>query len=115
MSNPNSKTEDHATGHGENDLAVALGYDLEAPAAPKVIAKGKGEIARRIFEIAQANGIPVRRDADLVELLSAVEIDQEIPVEVFAAVAEILAYIYRANGRLPSVETQAPPEKATKI
>ena len=81
-------------------VAVALDYEALKDNAPKVVAKGKGEIAQRIVDLARQNGIPVRQDADLAELLSVLELDQEIPVEAFTAVAEILSYIYRANGRL---------------
>ena len=70
--------------------------------APKVVAKGRGAIAERIVEIARKNGVMVRRDADLVQVLAALEIDAEIPVEAFAAVAEILSYVYQANGRMPA-------------
>lgn len=106
MSKPNSKSDGQSTGQAEIDLAVALGYDLDGTAPPKILAKGKGELARQIFDLALANGVRVRRDADLVGLLSALEVDQDIPVEAFAAVAEILAYIYRANGRLPNPQDQ---------
>jgi flagellar biosynthesis protein len=81
--------------------AVALRYEPEAADAPKVVAKGKGAIAERILEIAFAAGVKVRADADLVEILQAVDLDSEIPVEAFRAVAEILAYVYRANGTMP--------------
>ena len=84
-----------------NTKAVALSYEPEEADAPKVVAKGKGAIAERILEIAFAAGIKVREDADLVEILQAVDLDSEIPVEAFRAVAEILAYVYRANGTLP--------------
>ncbi len=88
-------------GGSQPDLAVALDYEPEGETAPRVVAKGKGEIAKKIIEIARANGIPVRKDADLAGLLVSVELGNEIPVEAFAAVAEVLAYIYRANGRMP--------------
>ena len=89
------------TSEGEQDqVAIALDYQPQADTAPRVVAKGQGELARRIVEIARENGIAVERDADLAALLSAVELDQEIPAEAFAAVAEILGYLYRANGRL---------------
>lgn len=65
---------------------------------PRVVATGRGSVAEQILEIAFAKGIPVREDPDLVELLAAVELDAEIPVDAIAAVAEILSYIYRANG-----------------
>jgi flagellar biosynthesis protein len=67
--------------------------------APRVVATGRGSVAEQILEIAFAQGVPVREDPDLVELLAAVELDAEIPVDAIAAVAEILSYIYRANGR----------------
>ncbi len=97
-------------------VAVALSYDPETDAAPKVIAGGRGAVADQILEIAFAQGIKVREDADLAELLSAIDVDSEIPLEAFAAVAEILIYLYRANGNWPSflenpdqTETEAAP------
>jgi len=86
-------------------IAVALSYASDRPdAAPKVTASGQGAIAEAILEIAFARGVKVRQDADLAELLAAVDLDQEIPVEAFAAVAEVLAHVYRANGRAASGE-----------
>ena len=93
------KPRGKANGPGDQ-VAVALDYDLAKDNAPRVVAKGRGEIAQRIVDLARQNGIPVRQDADLAELLAVLELDQEIPVEAFTAVAEILSYIYRANGRL---------------
>lgn len=81
----------------ERDLAVAIRYRTEEDRAPKVVAKGEGFVAQAIREIAEKNGIPTRRDDDLIELLAQVDIDQEIPSELYAAVAEVLAWIYRAN------------------
>ena len=77
--------------------AVALGYDEKKDSAPKVIAKGKGLIAERIIELARKHGIYTYSDPDLVEVLSAVEIDTEIPREMYRAVAEVLAFVYRLN------------------
>lgn len=74
---------------------------LTSSRAPRVVATGRGSVAEQILEIAFAKGVPVREDPDLVELLAAVELDAEIPVDAIAAVAEILSYIYRANGRAP--------------
>ena len=82
--------------------AVALRYEPPQDEAPKLVAKGRGELAKQILEIAETNGVAIREDADLVGLLEAVELDTEIPIEAFVAVAEILAYVYRANGTLPS-------------
>ena len=84
--------------------AVALGYDPNKDNAPKVLAKGQNQIAEKIIQIAIDEGIEIRQDADLVEMLKAVDIDQEIPVEAFAAVAEIISYVYKANKRLLNKE-----------
>jgi flagellar biosynthesis protein len=79
------------------ERVVALRYNDEKDAAPKVIAKGDGEIARKIKEVALKNGIPIHRDDDLVELLAQIDIDREIPPELYGAIAEILSWIYKAN------------------
>lgn len=88
-------------------IAVALDYDPAKDLAPKVRAGGRGEIAEQILEIAFANGIKVREDADLAELLSSIDLECEIPTEAFPAVAEILIYVYRANGNWPSFLDEA--------
>jgi flagellar biosynthesis protein len=82
-------------------VAVALKYEWGNQSLPKVVATGRGTVAEQILELAFANGVKVREDADLVEILSAVDVDTEIPVEAIAAIAEILAHVYRANGTLP--------------
>ena len=79
--------------------AVALSYDETRDEVPRVVASGQGALAERILELAFANGVKVRQDADLVKLLSLVEVGEEIPVDALIAVAEILSYVYRANGR----------------
>ncbi len=78
-------------------MAVALARESADGRPPKVVAGGRGRIAEQILEIAFANDIKVREDADLAQLLSSIDIDTEIPVEAFAAVAEILTYVYQAN------------------
>lgn len=92
-----------------SQAAVALHYQPETEYAPKVVAKGRGAIAEQILQIAFANDIKVREDADLAELLSLVDVDSEIPLEAFAAIAEILAYVYRANGTMPPAPDAPPP------
>lgn len=84
---------------GKTDYAVALGYDQTKNNAPVVLAKGQGEIAERIIALAEENGIEIRQDADLLQILKAVDINQEIPIEAFAAVAEIISYIYQQNAK----------------
>ncbi len=74
--------------------AVALRYDHNKENAPKVIAKGKGESAENIIKIAQLHNLPIRQDEDLVEMLSKVEIDREIPENLYIAVAEVFKFIY---------------------
>jgi flagellar biosynthesis protein len=91
-------------------VAVALQYDPDVADAPRVVASGKGAVAEQILNLAFANGVKVRTDPDLAQVLSAVEVDTVIPLEAFAAVAEILAYVYRANNQavpVVSVEQRA--------
>jgi len=80
--------------------AVALKYRAGADSAPKVVAKGRGLVAEKILELARACNVPVHEDADLAEVLSALELNSEIPPETYILVAEILAFIYRANASL---------------
>lgn len=77
--------------------AVAIEYDRGKQEAPKVTASGAGSIAEQILQIAFDRGIKVRQDAELVEILSLVDVDSPIPLEAFSAVAEILAHVYAAN------------------
>lgn len=68
-----------------------------------MIATGRGALAERILAAAEAAGVPIKKDADLAALLSAIDADTDIPVEAMVAIAEILAVIYRANGKLKDV------------
>ncbi len=81
-------------------LAVALSYESGKDPAPKIAAKGKGYIAEQIIALAKEHGIEIREDTDLAVLLSKLDIDTFIPIEAYAAVAEILSYIYKANDTL---------------
>ncbi|MGP2656006.1 EscU/YscU/HrcU family type III secretion system export apparatus switch protein [Malaciobacter sp. WC5094] len=74
--------------------AAALKYDINNDSAPKVTAKGKGETANNIIKIARENNIPIKKDEDLVELLSQLDLDKEIPGSMYKAVAEIFSFIY---------------------
>ncbi|NPB07771.1 MAG: EscU/YscU/HrcU family type III secretion system export apparatus switch protein [Aquificae bacterium] len=78
----------------EKRKAVALRYG-EGDRAPVVVAKGRGELARKIIEIAKEKGIPVVEDENLVEALLQVDVYEEIPPELYEAVAKVLAYIMR--------------------
>ena len=79
--------------------AVALEYDKEKNSAPKVTAKGKGKTAQKIIELAELNDIPIKKDEDLLELLSKVELDKEVPQEMYKAVAEVFSFIYRTTNK----------------
>lgn len=81
-------------------VAVALRYDLDPDHVPKIVASGRGELAESILAAAFAAGIKVRRDSDLIELLSAMDLGEDIPAEAFVAVAEVLRYVFEANGKL---------------
>jgi flagellar biosynthesis protein len=78
-------------------VAVALRYEKGEDPAPRVVASGHGFVAEEILRLAFENGVKVREDAELAELLGAVDIGEIIPYPAFAAVAEILSYIYRAQ------------------
>ena len=86
--------------------AVALVDERQSGILPRVVASGRGTFAEQILQIAWANDIKVREDADLVEILTAIDVDFEIPIEALAAVAEILSYVYRANAGLVPLEKE---------
>ena len=79
-------------------IAVALQY--EQPGTPRVIAKGEGEIGQKIIDTAREHGVPIEENASLAGALSEVEIGDEIPLELYKAVAEVLSFIMRMSGRL---------------
>lgn len=81
--------------------AAALRYKQGEDAAPRLVAKGSGRTAERIVEIARSHGVPVHEDRDLVEVLSALDLGDAIPPELYKAVAEVLAFVYRMNGAFP--------------
>ncbi len=82
--------------------AVALKYDRKKQDAPKVTAKGQGRVAEKIIELAKKNNIPIKDDPDLIEVLSSLEINEEIPSEIYVAVAELLAFVYSMNAEKAS-------------
>ena len=77
--------------------AVALRYKPGEDEAPRVAAKGRGYVAEKILAMARAHNIPVRQDRNLVQVLSRLDLEQEIPSSVYRAVAEILAFVYRLS------------------
>ena len=87
---------------------MALKYDTETDAVPKVTAKGEGLVAERIIELARENEVPVKEDPDLVQILSQVDINKEIPPSVYKVVAELLAFVYKLNSKYQNF-----PDKST--
>lgn len=84
-------------------FAVALSYDMGSMQAPKLVAKGADHVARRIREIAEENDVPIVENPPIARALYAtVELDEEIPPEHYKAVAEIIGYVMRLRGELPS-------------
>ncbi|MFU8689613.1 EscU/YscU/HrcU family type III secretion system export apparatus switch protein [Rossellomorea sp. FS2] len=77
--------------------AVALGYDRTQDGSPRVIAKGKGLIAEEILKRAEEHDIPVQEDETLVDLLRQLDVKESIPEELYGAVAEVFAFIYRVD------------------
>lgn len=77
--------------------AVALEYDISKYHAPKIVAKGTGQLAERIIQIAKEHNVPIHEDANLIEVLSKLELNAQIPPDLYQAVAEILVFIYKLN------------------
>ena len=80
----------------ERKLAVALEYERESRSAPRVTAKGRGAVAEKIIETAKTHGIVIEDNPHLAEALSAVEIDDQIPIELYEAVAEVIGFVLGA-------------------
>ncbi len=83
----------------ERQLAVALRYK-ENDAAPRVVAKGMGQLAERIERIAEEHDIPIKRQADVARILSKLDAEDPVPPELFSIVAEILAFVYLIDTKL---------------
>ncbi len=79
--------------------AVALGYDMQTQNAPKVLATGKGETAQKIITLAKENGIAIKEDKDLVEILSKLDLGDEVPPNMYKVVAEIFSFIYQMSNK----------------
>ena len=78
-------------------LAVPLTY--EKPAAPRVVAMGRGWLGEKIIETARAHGVPLRQDAALAEALATIELDTDIPEDLYRAVAEVIGFVLKMNAR----------------
>jgi flagellar biosynthesis protein len=82
----------------KSQLAVALHYDKQG--APRVVAKGRGSIGEKIIEVAKAHDIPIEENEVLAGALSNVELGDEIPAELYKAVAEVLIFVLRLSGQI---------------
>ena len=81
--------------------AISLQYQKEINSAPKITAKGEGWVAEKIIEIAQERNIPIRKDKDLLNLLSEIDVGREVPESLYKVVAELLAWVYQLNKNYP--------------
>lgn len=88
---------DPTRGTSDPKKAVALGYDEEDDEAPRVKAKGEGEVAKKIIELAEREDVPLYEDEDLVQLLYGLDLDEQIPPSLYEVVAEVFAFLYRLN------------------
>jgi len=82
-----------------SDIAVALKYDGQH--APKVTAKGEGFTAEQILEIAEKHGIPLQNEPELARILAQVPLGEEIPQQLYVAVAEVISFAYFLSGKIP--------------
>jgi flagellar biosynthesis protein len=87
--------------------AVALRYQADQDQAPKVTAKGSGYVAEKIIRLAKEHHVPIQEDPDLVQVLSQLDLEQEIPPSVYKVVAEILAFVYSVNDRHRTLRKEA--------
>jgi len=97
--NQKSKSTKQESRGIDPSIAVALKHEMGQGQAPVVVASGAGLLARRIVQLAEEAGVPIQKDDHLAQLLSAVEVNQEIPEELYEAVARILAFIYRIDAK----------------
>ena len=77
--------------------AAALRYDTQKENAPRLVAKGEGKTAQNIIKIAELHNLPIKKDEDLIELLSNVELDKEVPDALYKAVAEVFSFVYKMS------------------
>lgn len=83
--------------YDDRKIAAAIKYDAKKDAAPRVTAKGQGLIAEKIIEIARENNVPIKEDPALVQVLYKLDLDENIPPELYKAIAEILVFVYSLN------------------
>lgn len=81
------------------EFAIALDYDGNS--APRLTAKGRGEVARQIIALAEESGVPLQQDPELSALLSQIPLGDEIPEALYRAIAEVIAFAYLLTGKFP--------------
>jgi flagellar biosynthesis protein len=105
----NSPLNDEENAATRRRAAVALKkFGVDESAIPRIVAAGYGKLAEEIIRLAFENGVRVREDRDLAQMLAAIELDSDIPSEALVAIAEILAYVYKANGTYQSMSEKEP-------
>ena len=97
MTEKPKKAVEEIPGDIPDKKAVALKYEMGQDRAPRITAKGRGYTAKKIIAVAEEHQIPLHEDKEMVQVLEALDLDMEIPNELFRAVAEVLAFIYRMN------------------
>lgn len=88
--------------------AAALSYDAQVDRAPRLVARGDGHLADRILALAREHGIPIHEDRTLVDLLARLDVDTEIPPELYRVVAEIIAFVFRVQRAAQSAGPHPP-------
>jgi flagellar biosynthesis protein len=86
-----------ASNKNEKHTAIALGGSNQAQSIPKVLASGQGDMAQKIIDWAEENGLAIEKDSDLAQVLINLNLGDSVPEEVFMAVAEILYYLFEVN------------------
>lgn len=96
-------------------IAVALHYNANGGGAPRVVAKGGGQIAEKIIETAREHNVPLQEDAALAGALSKLDIGREIPKELYVAVAHVLAFAWSVAGKSPPAASPRPEEQTARL
>jgi len=99
----NNRFYDARRNRDDRPAAAAMAYDPLGSEPPEIIATGRGLIAGQIVAIARENGVPLHQDAGLVEALSRLEVGTTIPRELYAVVAEVLAFVYAVDAESASI------------
>lgn len=89
------------SGDVASSLAIALEYEQGSPAAPRVTAKGRGEVAEKILAAAREHNVPIENNPSLAAALATVELDDQIPEELYRAVAQVIGFVLQIQGKLP--------------